>query len=399
MRWINSIIKNVLTVKEIQDPVNVERISQPIDIAPSANPRIPMNSSLIFKEVGFGSGEAVTVSYDGIVYCVRRGGNFTRINDITDPESTEQGIAWNRDEWGLPEKIAVTNQGICVTTRDEDASPKIARVLFFEDINDDTPTIVKEIADDNIYYAKGFGLDSYSNGLTSMVLIGEYGSGNVERKAYLSLDGGETFSDVYTVGPFEDAVNTHIHDVAISPNGHLWLSVGDHVDLDGVYRSIDLGATWEKLPSDVPRAPTAIMPFCDRVVFGRDDAQLEPGFDYYNEPIKSADWDMDESSVFGELRSVIPNEASSQSQLFMLSPVYNGGLEGYCRGPRSANEIGDYPSGMWGTGDGGVSIHRITTNINSLGDEIVIRGITNDYLIASRSSTLMYAKKPIWVTR
>ena len=370
-----------------------------LDVVRSSCVRVPKEPLIFTRIESFPSWDRMAVSDDGTIFFIRYNNKFSKISDISDIGTLTEGVSWNANDWGMPVNIAVTPYGLCVATKDEATTPMTSRLLFFEDINDDSPVIAKEIQSDGKYFAAGMGFHYVGGGRkTGMVLVGEYGNNdNSEHHAYLSLDGGQTFTTVFTHEENPSANNVHIHDVAISPfNGHLWISLGDDSATNGIYRSVDLGATWTKLETDILRKPTVIMPFIDRVVFGRDEASLKPGFDYYQEPISISDWNI-QGNVVHELRSILPTGSAGHTKLFPMHKRMRG-MEGYCNVPRRGNSIGEYPGAIWATGDGGASIHPIHVNVGADAD-MIIRGITDSLLICSTDSAVYTAPRPVWVER
>ena len=162
-----------------------------------------------------------------------------------------------------------------------------ATIYNAPDINT-TPTVVYQSTNTETYFNNNFGIDYYANGTSftgrlKLIVAAEYGMGQTKRNLLVSKDGGVTF-EVKKQTKNEDTssnYNSHWHDVAIDVyHGKIWASEGDGVINADIHYSEDFGDTWTTLHST--EQPTAIIPFPDKVVFGRDSHLV--GLDYCDNP-------------------------------------------------------------------------------------------------------------------
>ena len=116
------------------------------------------------------------------------------------------------------------------------------------------------------------GLKTYNNKFRDYVFFSEYApSGTDGSHAYMSVDGGATFSIIYTTS---GGFNVHIHDIAYDEySGRIWIAIGDYPN-DKLIYSQDLGQTWVTA-LDTGFQATVIIPFSRYIVLGSDYTPLE----------------------------------------------------------------------------------------------------------------------------
>ena len=328
--------------------------------------------------------QAVHKGYDDYFYAVDNSGTIKKYLDIkSDDEPLETGVnIW--DKLGFTGQITYVfamregityfiNEGVLGTADQRGA------IYHAETIND-TPTQVYKSATPSIW-SRHFGVKGYDNGVDSTIFCGLYGGSNDNGlDLLLSLDGGATFSKV---GETRNRIGTtnHWHDVAIDTySGYLFTSQGDTKENSSIHYSKDFGETWEVLTENMQ--PTAIVPFPDRIVFGRDDFKV--GLDYMMKP-ENPSQNFEEPK---ELK-VFNNQ---QAAYFFARSAISEGNEAYMTFLVSAPAKDPI---IVATGDFGKSWHSVFYSKNNVGnffymDDEFVYGYNKVY------NAVLYAEKPEW---
>lgn len=123
-----------------------------------------------------------------------------------------------------------------------------------------------------------FNLKWSGIGGNGIYTVSEYDSGAVgsrgeHQRAWKTVDGGNTWTEMYDHGTVGG--HRHIHGVAYDKyHDAIWLTLGDNYGSDagarGLLVSWDRGATWVTVSIDLQ--PTSIWPMPDCVIFGTDNA-------------------------------------------------------------------------------------------------------------------------------
>ncbi|HHW90728.1 MAG TPA: hypothetical protein GX745_07505, partial [Clostridiales bacterium] len=181
--------------------------------------------------------------------------------------STEYGAIRRLCAWSDGTFVALTYQG---------------NIIRFDDIN---LSNLHETLNTDGKVSSSINISFWEDGINRIVLVGDYEQDtSYAPKLYLSLDGGDTFN-VILEGK-TGFVNNHWHATCYDKfSGTIWASQGDGSSAT-TYYSADLGKTWEEASITVSgktsyAQPTLILPFPDRVVFGRDGAGIPPGLDQW----------------------------------------------------------------------------------------------------------------------
>lgn len=332
----------------------------------------------------------ITLGHDNYFYVVDENHVFYKYEDIkTDTEPLETGITWDTTSNANIEDIIAFEDSIVVFTN----AGGQARIYQMDSIND-TPTLVYESNTVNSTYWNGrsaFGIKSYDNGLGQYVLAGCYGRDPAARDLLLSSDGGRTFNVIKKTSNNDTTVNSHWHDVAFDPyHGYIWASEGDGVNNRGVHFSDDWGSTWYTLTPLGTHQPTSIIPFPERMVFGRDS--YGTGIDYYTKPTLATDYDFGENEI--KPLKEFKNSNSSAYQYYGNGEVHDGS-EGYM----SFSIFPDQnPKLIAGTGDGGKSFHFLFMGDNNNSKVIhTFFGIDKEYVYAyGYDGALYFAERVEW---
>lgn len=210
---------------------------------------INLKPQLYFEEL-VGTAVVKSIGSDGIVYAVASESSNRIVRSSDGGETWEIGFSW-RDNLLISDNVIyithINNRYIAyLTTVDKKLGSvwvsdsffsnwiKVLDTLFFQAISISPPQI-----------------DYAGN---TILLIGEYGSGSVERKLWLSRDGAVTWSSIYVAKPNNHSQNCHIHHACYDPiSNHVYISVGDGYNSFFGY-SIDWGKTW------IPVAPNGLGP-------------------------------------------------------------------------------------------------------------------------------------------
>lgn len=385
------IISSILeTNNKIQQSTAVEQEIKQLMAGQDKSMIRPDTLNITFKDMTshFGSIRAGCVGYDGNFYAVYENKPIRKITDVTDGTAMEEGVVFDGAAYGNPSQIAVFEDGIVICAGDTNGN---AYILHYNNMTDANPTVAYQTQ--GAYFPQDFGFDALPTNGTGLVLAGEYGHNNSQKNLVLSIDGGRTFTVVRKTDLNSGNINSHYHDVSIDfYNGILWASQGDQ-GVSKILYSMDMGGTWKQLTTDIPRQPTKIFPFPDRIVFGRDWMGLPPGFDYFDVPTTKAGWENVKSSDVKILKEFYLDELASQ--LYITGGKARG-LEAYASVLNVMNNVGDKPNQLFGTLDGGRSIHGlgIFTDVGTTAYFMGIYDFDDKYLYGRIGHKICYAEKP-----
>ncbi|MGH2016752.1 hypothetical protein [Aerococcus urinaeequi] len=358
--------------------------------------KVPSNI-LRFKQSAVGEVDLFAVGLESTYYVVDRATKTLSQYQNVDGEPILIKTGVNLSSYTRLIRLVEVEDGLLLFTNDETEG----EACIWKTPNIDTlPTLVyKSSTGDNAGFfsiRNQFGIDVHSNGLTSIVLAGVYGRGNTEQDLLLSTDSGSTFNVVKkTTTTTTDTDNSHWHDVAIDTyHGLLWASQGDGVDKRNVYWSSDMGETWNILNADDKDhiQPTAVLPFSDRIIFGRDSGVA--GLDVAHKPTDAREL----TSMKMDDLAVIKNVPAHW--YYGISALTDG-QEGYMY----FLIVDQEPRMVMGTGDGGKSWHSVFMGYGSEHDGGTISGlagIDDNYMYAYRQKTggaleLLYSERIKWV--
>jgi hypothetical protein len=362
------------------------------------NIKVPGQNFISFENSPLNTVFCVQLAYDGYFYMIDKNYTLEKRDTLIDSGNAEEkGITWNDGDWGEPNRIVVTKEGIIVFSTYDDNGTNRARIYHLDDLQDESPDLIYESTGKSAHWASSntFGIKSYHFGLTDLIIAGVYGFSDDEKDLLLSTDGGASFSVIKTTKGEVPGTNSHWHDVAYdSYHGFIWASEGDGAN-QALHFSDDLGSTWRTINAGAGAQPTAILPFPNKVCFARDS--LLPGIDVYEKPILEADYSkLDENyKAVRDFRIDLDG-----SNYFGCSPVVLG-QEGYIGFDSGSN----YPATIMGTGDGGKTFHFLTAGVGaySAGQRVyTLFAIDNMYLYGLRGSgypgnRIVIAKRPSWV--
>lgn len=223
---------------------------------------------------------------------------------------------------------------------------------------------------------------SYDNGIDRYILASEYGHTSTMKKIWLSKDGGLTYS-VLKEGDTLYTGNNHWHTATFDPySGGIFASQGDGNNAR-LYFTPDFGITWNYIEGT---QPTAIYPFPNRVIFGRDNTGERPGIH---------EWDRDEIFPTSLKDALTFREDRWSYNFYPSNTKWNNANpnEYYLAFP---SHIGaDELSYIYATGDGGESWHKVYENLIRL---VSLTGIDKQgYIYATdRDYKLYRAKRLFW---
>lgn len=248
------------------------------------------------------------------------------------------------------------------------------------------PTMVYQSTDVGALFSGSFGIDAYISGImtsrSGVVVASTYGTGQVARDLVVSTDRGVTFEVVKKTQNLTSVNgNSHWHDVAYDAyRGWIWASEGDGAN-SAVWYSEDLGSSWKKLPDK--EQPTAIVPFSDRIVFGRDG--WHAGVDVLEIPDS-------QSYAFGSIKPLKDANRAMGANYFARKPVTYSD-ESYMS--FEVYESATQPSVVIATGDGGRSWHGVWSGITNIGNFIAM---DDEYVYAydKWGASVVYSKRVLW---
>jgi len=360
------------------------------------NKEIPvsiMNRSSIKQPVGFlndwkklANGVAqysMYVGYDNILYFTRAGKEW-KMADITDDATLVEGRVLSdnpRYSVRFPDKfIQVYNVTVGDTTNIE-----VRKKINFEDV----PEVIHTFEG---VRTNRLSCSSHYDGINEFIFIGEYVSAghNFPARMWFSKDGGVTFDNIKDTSFVDTASNSHWHTGVFDPyQGRIWVSEGDGADNRGVHFSDDYGETWTRIDSQLYQ-PTLIVPFSEKVFFGRD-SNPSPGFDVYVKPKKQIDFDT--APVFQDALTFLPNEPS-----YAYYPSGN-----YARNNNEVyvsfnHKLGaPHKSYIYATGDCGESWHCVYSSLFPIGELMYKDGYVIGHTNSANGSGLYFTKSLDWV--
>lgn len=246
-----------------------------------------------------------------------------------------------------------------------------------------TPTQVYQSTDANSGFNRNFGIDAYANGSatsrTGVVVASTYGRGQVARDLIVSKDSGKTFSVVKkTQNLTSHNSNSHWHDVAIDIyRGFIWASEGDGKNAS-IHYSDDWGESWQKVPGN--EQPTAIIPFPDKVVLGRDGKLV--GVDVINFE--------DSLSLAMTAPKDYQDFSKAQASLFYARKPVVDDLEAYISFEVTSSI--KQPKMVVATGDGGDTWHSVWMGDTNIGNFCMM---DDNYVYAydNWSASVIYAER------
>lgn len=272
--------------------ISLEGIIRRIDRT-NKQTKYPVNT-LIF-EASDVEAQTFTKGEDGYFYVVDRSGVLKKYENITKgSEPVDSGLTWNKEDYGEIVYLFSDGETFIFFTNYESGSFRIPRIYRCEGIDGQVTKVYEADTNTSSIWTRNFGVDVYYNG-KFMILAGLYASAEhetIERDLLLSVDDGATFNTVKkTTIKAGQGINSHWHDVAIDHyHGLLWASQGDHDNMHISY-SDDLGRNWYTLTENYQ--PTSIVPFPDKIVFGRDNGIVGLDVLYFPESIT----DLNESLI------------------------------------------------------------------------------------------------------
>jgi len=374
----------MITDKQFLDIYNL------IDKKGSKNP----DSLLEFRESPIGNMYVMCIGYDDNFYGFEPSElKLVKYADITKNAEHQEKSTFEHDvdAFGSLDKLMVMPEGFTIFSSTDDT----AYIRHTPDLETE-PTVVYESSSDTSFFSKSFGIKSYFSGLASYILVGVYGREDSKKDLLLSDDGGKTFKVInQTRNIAGSGRNSHWHDVAIDVySGFLWAAQGDFSNQRLIF-SDDMGETWKTLTED--SHPTAIIPFPDRVIFGRDDGL--PGLSYFEKPLTNKDYESIDEKSYKTLREFIPS--GKGSNFYGCYPLSQGN-EAYLTFAPYSNYNNNF---IMGSGDFGKTWHFLL-----MGDQVASKrqvlnnmwGIDDKYIYGTISSpnpgsTVVYAEKPSWV--
>lgn len=204
---------------------------------------------LYFEEV-VGNAVVKSIGSDGIVYAIASESSNRIVRSSDGGETWEVGFSWKHD-------LLISDNVIYITYIDNRYVAYLTTVdksLGSVWISDSFFTGWKKVLDTLFFQAISISPPQRDYANKAILLLGEYGSGSVERKLWLSRDGAATWSPIYTTNPNNHSQNCHIHHACYDFfSNRIYISVGDGFNSFFGY-SNDWGKTW------VPVAPNGLGP-------------------------------------------------------------------------------------------------------------------------------------------
>lgn len=384
MNWLRQIY---IKIFEEKTPISVDT---GLDLEGSYKvPKHPLQ----FKRTNLPTiGSGFTRGYDGAFYIVHSDDLVLRKYDeiISETPESVEGMTWDNGLYGGISRIIVLSDGIVVFTSHTSSDDKqTVRVYRLNDMFDDNPTLIYQSNGDQDFISGSnqFGVKYVDTGLNTIILAGVYGRGDYAKDLILSTDGGRSFKVIKQTKAEAEGMNSHWHDVAIDTyHGYLWASEGDSTN-SSVHFSDDLGETWRTLNAgNWYRHPTAVVPFPNKMLFGRDKGGTNPGFDTFDKPDVAEDLELSEDS-FKPLREF---RTDTNAGMYYATGALQDGQEAYFSFDTSKT-----PKMIAGTGDGGNSIHFL--HFGAGGAVNHLREIDDKYIYGETGGTIVYAERPVWV--
>lgn len=328
----------------------------------------------------------------------------SKIKTFTDiTGAVVEGVAWS-SAWGDPVKIVDFYDGSFVVFTNVTTGTTFAKscaIYRFSDINDATPSQVYLSSHDS-NWAGAFGISSYTNGVNTTILAGEYGNTLNSKDLLLSLDDGQTYTVIKSTGDSTNVNNIHFHDVEIDPySGILWVGQGDGVGDKKISWSQTMGSSWTNLDpnldSGVGLQPTLIMSFSERVLFGNDSGFA--GLCAIDQPKEVYQWDnlLNSDPSLPYMFHMTRNRTIGGEPCYPQYPHKFGDLEGvFCESGHGQQ----FPAKIFMTGDGGNSFHVVGITSfggnNGLSISTVILGMDENFIYTRRGNDgkILYAEKP-----
>lgn len=185
------------------------------------------------------------------------------------------------------------------------------------------------------------------------------------RRVFLSMDGGQTFTVIHQLEPTIDpSFNHHYHTAIFDPyDRRIWVSIGDGSNGKLIY-SDDLGENWHEVNAffgGSHQQPTGIIAFPDKIAI-LPDRQTPPSIlsyqkdIFYNVPNVS---NLQLDYTYGILTHTIETGTLPYS----FRPIAQKGIEAYFTVPGNGEGVGErnVPLVIVGTGDGGKTWHKLWT--------------------------------------
>ena len=198
------------------------------------------------------------------------------------------------------------------------------------------------------------GLKTYNNKFRDYVFFSEYAPRGATSYAYMSVDGGATFSIIYTAS----GGNVHIHDIAYDEySGRIWIALGD-ITSDKLIYSQDLGQTWVTALDSGFQA-TVIIPFSRYIVLGSDYT-----------PVGVYRFDKEKE----KLEYIKNGDSNNAGEIAFINELGTTALNSYCYGGYKHNDWEAYlcfagggvpynNACIIGTGDGGETFYPLFSQV------------------------------------
>lgn len=300
---------------------------------------------------------AIDFKNDGFSYGIDHGW-IARSDDGW--QTKENGVNFGSLDAGGARRLCRWSDGtFCAVT---DAG----KVITFDDLSGTNAKVNLDIGDK---LASPISVSFWEDGVNRIVLLGDYQQGtSYPPKLYMSLDGGETFNVILEGKALFS--NNHWHATCYDRfSGTIWASQGDGNSAT-TYFSTDLGSTWTEVSLKEGKhksyvQPTLILPFPNRMVFGRDGAGIPPGLDEWVRDGKN----ITPSNVFlpepalefkDTYGSHVYYPSLSYTAVLPLNP-----LVAYVSFPYQSSDKQEI-SFIFATGDGGESWHSVYAGLKRM---------------------------------